>query len=151
MTHLSLSRCAGALAAASLAFAALSLAADPALAGTKVAIPCDKDPLHCERAPISFDHIDALPIEWDFDTGWVPQNSPLQVHIWAGVYASTRISLVGSYITTWDAEDAGLLALQTPGDPLGGMLHYHYGAELGAQGAVHVTVLGQNYDWVGDL
>jgi hypothetical protein len=134
-----------------LSFTAVALAPESALAGVKVAIPCDKDPLHCARAPINFSHVDALPIEWDFDTGWQPQNSPLQVHIWAGVYANTRISLNGAYVTSWEAEEAGLLALQTPGDPLGGFLSYHYGAELGAQGAVHVTILGQQYDWVGDL
>jgi hypothetical protein len=134
-----------------LSFAAVALLEGTALAGVKVAVPCDKAPLHCARAPIGFSHVDALPIEWNFDTGWVPQNSPLQVHIWAGVYAHTRIGLQGAYVTSWDADDAGLLTLRTPGDPLGGSMNYHYGAELGAQGAVHVTILGQNYDWVGDL
>jgi hypothetical protein len=142
---------AGAPLVAACSFAAVLLAAGEARAGGKVAIPCEGDPLRCATAPISFAHLDALPIEWNFDTGWVPQNSPLQVHIWAGVYANTRVSLQGAFVTSWEPETAGTLFLQTPGDPLGGMLGYHYGAELGAQAAVHVEILGQNYDWVGDI
>jgi len=138
------------LLATTASLAAL-LTAGTAEAGPKVAIPCDADPLHCESAGVAFEYIDALPVEWNFDTGWVPQNSPLQVHIWAGVYANTRASLSGSYITTWNQDTPGLLGLRTPGNPMGGVLSFHYGAELGAQGAVHITVLGQQFDWVGDL
>lgn len=151
MRRRSLLLAAGAPLFAVCSFAAVLLAAAEARAGDKVAIPCEEDPLYCETAPISFAHLDALPIEWNFDTGWTPQNSPLQVHIWAGVYANTRVSLQGAFVTSWEAEKAGTLMLQTPGDPLGGMIGYHYGAELGAQAAVHVSILGVNYDWVGDI
>lgn len=137
------------LSACSLA--AVLLSASEARAGDKVAVPCEEDPLYCATSPISFQHLDSLPIEWNFDTGWTPPNSPLQVHIWAGVYANTRVSLQGAFVTSWEAEKAGTLMLQTPGDPLGGMIGYHYGAELGAQAAVHVQILGVNYDWVGDI
>lgn len=142
---------AGTKLVAASSFAALLFATGQAHAGDKVAIACDSDPLYCETAPIAFQHLDALPIEWNFDTGWVPQNNPLQVHIWAGVYANTRVSLRGAFVTTWSSEEPGSLLLETPGDPLGGMLGYHYGAELGAQAAVHVQILGQSYDWVGDI
>jgi len=112
-----------------------------------VAIGCDVDPDWCKVGPVAFDHSDTLPIEWSFDTNWVPQGSPLQVHIWAGVYATTRVSLKGSLETHWPAS----LLLQMPGDPKGGLLAYHYGVELGAQAAIHLNVAGQNYDWVGDI
>ncbi|MBK8253764.1 MAG: hypothetical protein IPK82_13990 [Polyangiaceae bacterium] len=133
------------------AFFATFLTTGQARAGDTFAVSCEDDPLYCQTAPIAYDHIDALPIEWDFDTGWVPSNSPLQVHIWAGVYANTRVSLQGAFITSWESEKPGTLLLQTPGDPNGGMLAYHYGAELGAQAAVHIQILGQSYDWVGDI
>lgn len=151
MRRRSLLLAAGTPLLAACSSAAILLAAAEARAGDKVAIPCEEDPFYCATAPIAFEHVDALPIEWSFDTGWVPQNSPLQVHIWAGVYASTRVSLKGAHVTSWDGEKAGTLFLQTPGDPMGGKLGYHYGAELGAQAAVHVQILGQNYDWVGDI
>jgi MYXO-CTERM domain-containing protein len=151
MLRRSLLRSAGISLLAAGSFTAVALASREAAAGDKVATPCEVDPLHCETAPIAFDYNDSLPVEWNFDTGWVPQNSNLQVHIWAGVYAHTRVSLAGRFITSWEAEKAGLLALETPGNPLGGALAYHYGAELGAQGAVHISILGKQYDWVGDL
>jgi hypothetical protein len=112
-----------------------------------VAIGCDADPDWCKTAPIAFAHSDTLPIEWSFDTGWVPANSPLQLHLWAGVYATTRVSLKGSLETSWP--DA--LVLRTPGDIDGGLLGYHYGAELGAQAKIHVTIAGKDYDWTGDV
>ena len=141
--------CAALLAATS--FTLVSLLTTTAAAGDSLALPCEEDPFYCGVAPISYEKVDALPIEWSFDTGWVPQSSPLQVHIWAGVYANTRVSLKGAHVTTWESEQAGTLFLETPGNPLGGLLAYHYGAELGAQAAVHISVLGQQFDWVGDL
>jgi hypothetical protein len=152
MQHRSFLRAAGPSLAMALSFAAIALASAQARAdGKKVATPCEPDPLHCESTPIAFSQIDALPIEWNFDTGWVPQNSPLQVHIWAGVYADTRLSLAGTYVTDWTADDPGFLRITAPGEKDGGLMFYHYGAELGAQGAVHIKVLGQQFDWVGDL
>lgn len=112
-----------------------------------VAIGCDADPDWCKIAPISYSRSDSLPIEWAFDTGWVPANSPLQLHLWAGVYATTRVSLEGSLETTWPEA----LVLRTPGKPEGGLLGYHYGVELGAQAKIKVTVAGKDYEWTGDV
>jgi MYXO-CTERM domain-containing protein len=132
---------------------ALGAFALPLLAGIRAAqadvtaVPCDKDPHYCGTGPIAFDRSDSLPVEWAFDTGWTPQGSPLQVHLWAGVYATTRVSLKGALETSWPEA----LVLRTPGAPDGGLVAFHYGVELGAQAAVHITVAGQNYDWVGDI
>jgi hypothetical protein len=135
----------------SLAFAvtALSLLASAreARADTVNAVPCDADPYYCTTGALSFDRTDSLPIEWSFDTGWTPQNSPLQVHLWAGVYANTRVKLLGALETTWPEA----LVLKTPGDPGGGLLSFHYGVELGAQAKIEIEVAGQKYDWTGDI
>lgn len=138
-------------------FAALTLAALGALAALApardahaydaLAKPCNDDPQTCQIAPIAFSQKDALPIEWAFDTGWTPANSPLQIHLWAGVYANTTVSLKGALKTTWP--EAFLLA--TPGDKNGGSFGFHYGAEIGAQGKVEIEVAGQKYKWIGDL
>jgi hypothetical protein len=131
--------------AALLALAALAI---PRSANAEiVAIGCDADPDWCKTAPVSFARSDTLPIEWNFDTGWVPANSPLQLHLWAGVYANTRVGLKGALETSWP--DA--LVLRAPGNPEGGLIAFHYGAELGAQAKIHVTVAGQTYDWTGDV
>ena len=135
----------GVLAASALA---LGVALLPSVARAEVvAVDCDVDPDWCKTAPIAFSHSDTLPIEWSFDTGWVPANSPLQVHLWAGVYATTRVSLKGALETNWPEA----LLLRVPGTPEGGLLSYHYGVELGAQAQLHVKIAGIPYDWVGDI
>jgi len=134
------------LPAALLALAALAIPRSARAEGV-VAIGCDADPNWCKTAPIAFYRKDALPIEWSFDTGWVPANSPLQLHLLAGVYASTYVSLEGALETSWPEA----LMLRTPGKVKGGLLGYHYGAELEAKAKIHVTVAGQDYDWTGDV
>jgi MYXO-CTERM domain-containing protein len=135
----------------SLAVAASSLiglAVEPsALAYDQLAVPCAAEPWYCETAPIRFDHTDALPIEFQFDTGWVPANSPLQVHVWAGLYAHTRVSVKGALETSWPES----LTLETPGDKNGGGLAFRYGMETGAEAKLDVEVLGQKYTWTGDI
>lgn len=133
------------LPAALLSLAALAI---PKSARAEVvAIGCDADPDWCKTAPISFSRKDALPIEWQFDTGWVPANSPLQLHLWAGVYANTFVSLAGALDTSWPEA----LVLRTPGRVEGGLLSYHYGVDIGAQAKIHITVAGKDYDWTGDV
>ncbi len=112
-----------------------------------IAVGCEADPDWCKTGPVAFDYSDTLPIEWSFDTGWTPMNSPLQVHLWAGVYATTRVSLKGALETNWPEA----LTLAVPGAKNGGLLSYHYGVELGAQAKIHITVAGQDYDWIGDI
>jgi hypothetical protein len=129
------------------ALASVLLGSSAASAYDALAAPCEPDAQTCQIAPIEFDHKDSLPIEWSFDTGWVPQGSPLQVHIWAGIYASTFVSLSGALETTWPEA----FVLRTPGDPGGGTVGFHYGVEIGAQGKVEIEVAGKKYSWVGDI
>lgn len=46
-----------------------------------LATDCNDNPLFCKIGTVKYDRTDTLPIEWMFDTGWVPQGSPVQVHI----------------------------------------------------------------------
>lgn len=131
-----------------LGVAALLLASPRASAApTVLATPCADDPLYCEQGPITFDRIDALPIQWSFDTGWVPQGSPLQVHIWADIWANTHVALTGDLVSSWP--DA--LVLEAPGLNEGGDFGYHYGADFGAQGKVSINIAGKNYSWTGNI
>lgn len=132
-----------ALGMAAVLLASPRAEADPPI----VATPCDDDPLYCERGPIKFDRIDALPIQWSFDTGWVPQGSPLQVHIWADIWANTHVALAGSLVSSWP--DA--LVLEAPGKNEGGDFGFHYGADFGAQGKVSISIAGKSYSWQGDI
>lgn len=112
-----------------------------------IAVGCADDPDWCKTGDIAYTRKDTLPIDWQFDTGWVPANSPLQLHLLAGVYATTDVSLAGALETSWPAA----LTLRTPGKPNGGRLGYHYGVELEAKAKIHITVAGQDYDWTGDV
>lgn len=133
--------------AAGLLLGAALLAPARAHAEDAIAGPCNTDPFFCASAGIKFDHVDAIPIEWSFDTGWVPQSSPLSVRILAGVYANTHVALAGSLVTTWPEA----LHLEAPGDVDGSELGFHYGAEFKAQGMINVTILGQTFKWTGDI
>lgn len=130
------------------AFASLPLCfvASTALA-VEVAKPCTDDPLTCEAAPIAFSREVALPVMGGFDTGWVPSNSALQVHLFAQLFANTKIALAGQLVTSWP----DVLTLHTPGTPGAGSLGIHYGVDIGAEAHVHVTVLGQTFDWTGPI
>jgi MYXO-CTERM domain-containing protein len=131
-----------------LGMAAVLLASPWAKAApTVLATPCGDDPLYCARGAIQFDRTDALPIEWSFDTGWVPQGSPLKVHIWADIWANTHVALAGSLVSSWPEA----MTLEAPGDKEGGDFGFHYGADFGAQGQVTINIAGKDYSWTGDI
>jgi MYXO-CTERM domain-containing protein len=130
-----------ALAVSSVAFAPEAFAVEV------LAERCSPSEPRCEVAPIAFTKVEALPIQGGFDTGWVPANSPLQVHLFAQLYAETSVDLAGELRTTWPEA----LTLATPATPGAGALSIHYGVDVGAEAAVTVTVLGQTYSWMGDI
>lgn len=137
-------------AAGLAAFATFALGARAAAAYDVLAVPCEADGLAawtCERGHVAYDKTSALPIEWSFDTGWVPQGSPLQVHLAAGIYAHTRVALEGDLESDWPKA----FTLTAPGDPRGGSIGFRYGAEVIAQGKVDIHVAGQHFTWQGDL
>lgn len=124
----------------------LTLVADDAFAAV-TATPCPSNELTCEGAPILFSRQVDLPIMGGFDTGWVPSNSPLQVDLFAQLFANTKIDLEGKLLTQWP----DVLTLETPGTPGAGALAVHYGVNVGAKAHVQVTVLGQTFDWTGNI
>ena len=137
---------------AGLAVAAV-LAAGPARADGAAATPCQDEPLHCLQAQGAFDRTETLPIEWKFDTGWVPASSPLQVHLSGGVDAHTRVALAGTVVASWSREDQpdpGVLQLHVPGTPGGGLLGYAYGIDLHADGNIDLKS-ELNWSWTGKL
>jgi len=141
--------------AAPLALAAALAAMAPtrAEAYDVLATPCPSHPLSCGTGAISFSKVDALPIQFNFDTGWVPSGSPLEVRITANLWAQTNVSLTGELSSSWPTA----MTLAAPGDPFdvetkkGGDFGFHYGAEFDAEGMVDISVLGQSFTWQGNL
>ncbi len=132
---------------------ALAMAPASAWAYDVLATPCTTLPLTCGIGAVTFSKVDALPIQFNFDTGWVPGGSPVEVRLFADVWANTHVSLTGALETSWPAT----LTLAAPGDkadPLtmkGGDFGFHYGADFAAQGKVDISVAGVSYTWQGDL
>ena len=127
-----------------------ALGAREAAAYDVLAVPCAANGIAswtCEQGHVAYDKTDSLPIEWSFDTGWVPQGSPLQVHLAAGIYAHTRVSLAGNLQADWPKA----FLLTAPGDERGGAIGFRYGAQVIAQGKVDISVAGQHFTWQGDL
>ncbi len=112
-----------------------------------LAAPCVDNPFYCERGAVAFERSEAIPLELDFETGWVPPGSPLQLNLRAAVYANTKVSLSGALEASWPEA----LALTAPGDQDGGMFSCDYGLDVSAQGRISVSVLGQDFDWTGDI
>lgn len=117
----------------------------------EVATACATPVNQCEAAPIAFSRdfgIDPI----GFDTGWIPQGSPIQVHLFAQLFAETHVALGGRLMATWPADGHPLdVAFATPGTPGSGTLGFHYGVDIGAKAKVQITVLGQTYSWMGDI
>lgn len=135
-----------------LAFAAVSVVASRAGAEPVIAEPCEESPHTCAVAPLVFEETDALPIEWSFDTGWVPPGSPLQVHLQSLVAAHTTIALEGSLFTDWLVpEHPGRLVFDAPGTPDGGLLSYHYGFAFLAQAKVQIDLGIGQINWQGNI
>ncbi len=127
--------------------AALLAAPSRALAYDALAVPCSDAPYTCGIAPIEYDKKLALPIQWSFDTGWVPANSPLQVRVYSDLWANTYVKLAGGLETSWPKA----LALRAPGNPEGGQFGFHYGADFGAEGKIDIDIAGYHITWQGDI
>lgn len=135
------------------AIAAIGAAATlpSAVRADTIATSCISPVNQCESAPIAFSRdfgVDPI----GFDTGWVPGGSPIQVHLWAQLFAETHVALGGRLVANWPAANHPLdVAYATPGTPGAGHLGFHYGVSIGAQAKVQITVLGQTYSWQGDI
>lgn len=107
---------------------------------------CSDADLECTTAKLAYAKTVSLPIAFDFDTGWVPQGSDLQVRFFLKIPASTTVELDGALETTWPEA----MTLATPGGTHG-LLKFDYGLELGAKAKLNVSVIGVPVKWEGDI
>ncbi len=111
-----------------------------------LAMPCTAwdEPLHCLMAEgLVYDRTVQLPIAFDWDTGWVPGGSPVQVRFYVKLPAYTHVGMKGSLQTTWpkslDLDPLGLRAT--------GQLDFDYGLQIGAKAKIKIAGFG----WEGDI
>jgi MYXO-CTERM domain-containing protein len=107
---------------------------------------CSDVDFECTSAPLTYEKTVSLPIAFDFDTGWIPPGSDIQVRFFLKIPASTTVKLNGWLETTWP--DA--MTLATPGGP-GAELSFDYGLEVGAKAKIDVNVIGIPVKWEADI
>ncbi|MCB9589560.1 MAG: choice-of-anchor D domain-containing protein [Polyangiaceae bacterium] len=115
--------------------------------GEVLAMYCEDVELDCTTAPLHYDKTIDLPFAFDWDTGWIPNGSDLQVRFFVKVPAETRVALDGNLQTEWPPA----LRHLTPGLRNGGYLSFDYGLEVGAEAKFDVSVLGVHVKWQGDI
>lgn len=108
---------------------------------------CSEEELSCMEAPVAFSKEVVLPFQGGFDTGFIPANSPIQVHLFAQLWANSRVDMAGHLRTTWPET----LTFEVPPEPGTGSMSIHYGVDIGAEAHIEFTVLGQTFDWTGDI
>ena len=131
------------LASADDAALEASVDAGPAIVAKACADPVDR----CQQATFLVSKTDKIAADFDFDTGWLPAGSPVQVRLVAFLHGRTRVDLGGTLDATWPDP----ITMAPKGRPTTGVLAIDDGFEVKAQGRFHVTVAGKDYDWTGDL
>ncbi len=113
-----------------------------------VAVPCNADVETCLIGAMRFEKTkEALPLGGGFDTGWIPADSSLQVHLAAGLWSEATVVLEGDLETSWPE-----VLHQRAVPRLGaGSLGIHYGAEISADARFEVEVFGQTFTWEGPI
>lgn len=108
---------------------------------------CAGDYAGCVSAPISFRYREGLPIEFNFDTDWVPAGSPVQVRVRAVLAGHTQVTARGTLVAAWPEP----MALRAPGDPGGGALEVDYGVQFSARARLSLDTGAGRVNWEGDL
>lgn len=114
-----------------------------------LAQPCgEESPWRCMAAfPLTYKKKVELPIAFDWDTGWIPSGSALQVRLYAKLPAYSLVELQGGIFATWPDP----ITIEPFGLRGTGKLQFDYGLQIGAKAKFSVTVLGKDYGWEGDV
>ncbi len=101
----------------------------------------------CSSAPIAYHFREGLPVEFDFDTGWQPGGSPVQVRFHAALQGHTQVDLAGRLQAAWPVP----MALTAAGTPGGGSLAVDYGVQFEARVRLHLPDGIGHIDWEGGI
>jgi hypothetical protein len=121
--------------------------AAPAFAQTAPASECPAGRVGCASTDVDFRWEHRAFQDLGFDTGFVPQNSPVQARFGVRIAGRTQVELGGRAETSWPEA----LDVAVPGRPQSGALSMAYGAEIIARLKVDTHILGRHIQWEGDL
>ncbi len=119
----------------------------PVPAHAVLAAMCSQTQPQCERASISVSKLVQNPNDFDYDTGWVPSNSPVQVRLVVSFEDNTDVALAGTLDSTWPDP----ITLTPNGTPGQGQISINDGFEVTMQARFTVSVGGQTYSWTGNI
>ncbi|NOY91097.1 MAG: hypothetical protein GXP55_07775, partial [Deltaproteobacteria bacterium] len=108
---------------------------------------CPLDYVGCQTQEMDWNYRDALFDDVDFDTGWVPASSPLQLRFMFSLGGSTEITMGGTSVTSWPPP----LAESVPGRAGTGAFSVNYGYEVHVLMRFDVTVAGIRYAWMSEI
>ena len=129
------------------------VAFSPRVAHAVLAKMCTAPPLppagetQCERADLAVTKLEQGPADFDYDTGWVPANSPIQIRLTVSLHDRTEVDLDGSLDSTWPDP----ITLGPRGTTGGGAISIDDGFEISAQARFTVSVGGNTYSWTGNI
>lgn len=108
---------------------------------------CPPDYVGCHTGDLDWFYRDAFFDDVDFDTGWVPGGSPLQLRFQFFLGGSTEVEMGGTAVTSWPPP----LNLQVPGRPETGRFSVDYGMEIHVFLRFDVRVAGIRYRFEQEL
>jgi hypothetical protein len=108
---------------------------------------CPDPTVGCHVAPADWHYRVALFDDVDFDTGFVPAGSPLQLRFGIAIGGSTEVDLGGDVVTAWPPA----LNVAVPGRPGSGRLAINYGFEIVAQLRYDLDIAGIRYTNTVDI
>ncbi len=108
---------------------------------------CEPDAAGCTRAAIAYHHREGLPVEFDFDTDWLPRGAPVQVRVRAVLAGHTDVRAAGELVGSWP-EPMILRAIGTPGE---GSLEVDYGVQFSARVRLSLPIEGRTVGWEGNI
>jgi hypothetical protein len=116
-------------------------------AGPVLASMCSAMDTKCERAALIVSKLEVGPNDFDYDTGWVPANSPIQIRLVVALHDRTQVDLGGYMDATWPDP----IMLTPKGTPTQGHISINDGFEISAQARFTVTIAGNTYSWTGNI
>lgn len=114
----------------------------PFIAISTASAQCPDATRGCEQQSADWMHRDAFFEGFDYDSGWVPGGSPLQLRVTLHLAGETEIDLGAEAVTFWDPP----LTAQVPGRPESGRLAFDYGFEFRVYFRFDVTVAGIRFN-----
>jgi len=115
--------------------------------GVVNASQCTELDTKCQRGAFTVSKSVKIAADFDFDTGWLPKDAPVQVRLLTYLHGRTRVDMSGAVSATWP--DA--IRLRPDGVNGTGLLAIDDGVVVKAMARFSVEVAGKKYSWTGDL